>query len=65
MYEQVLLNEISVARALSLRTCEVRRMAARGLLPSVLLPNGSRRFDPAELQQWVENLRHIGEPATA
>jgi hypothetical protein len=64
MYETLLVNEISVARALSLRTAEVRRLAIRGLLPSVLLPNGARRFDPNAIRRFVDGLRHV-EPAPA
>jgi hypothetical protein len=50
---------------LALTSAQVRYLAKRGELPCRVLPNGSRRFDPAELRQWVDNLRHVGEPATA
>jgi hypothetical protein len=62
---ELLIDEVRVADALALSPAQVRRLANRGDMPCRLLPDGSRRFDPAELQQWVDNLKHVGETATA
>jgi hypothetical protein len=61
---ELLVDVVRVADALSLTPAKVRRLADRGQLPCRLLPDGSRRFDPAELQEWVSQLRHVSETAT-
>jgi hypothetical protein len=64
-YEELLVDEVRVGDALALRPSEVRRMAERGLLPCRLLPNGTKRFDPTEIREWVRQLRHAGGPIHA
>ena len=64
MHESLLISEVAVARALSLRTPELRRLADRGQIPCRLLPSGAKRFDPREVREWVDRLRHI-EPVPA
>jgi hypothetical protein len=62
--EPLLIDEILAADALSLRTGQLRKMVSRGQLPCRVLPSGERRFDPAELREWVSRLRHA-EPVPA
>jgi hypothetical protein len=65
MGHELLVDETRVADALALTSAQVRRLVNRGDLPCRILPDGSRRIDPAELRQWIDNLRHVGELATA
>lgn len=38
----------------------VLRLAKRGEIPAVLLPDGEYRFDWAELQTWIDHFRTAG-----
>jgi hypothetical protein len=38
-------------------TRHVERMAKRGQIPSITLPNGDIVFDQAELLMWLDHLR--------
>jgi hypothetical protein len=58
MPEELLVDEIRVGTMLSLRPGQVKRMANRGELPTVELPNGQQRFDPAAVRAWVQHLPH-------
>jgi hypothetical protein len=51
-----------VALWLSIPPARVVRLARRGVLPSISLPDGEVLFDPAELAHWLEALRK-GEEA--
>jgi len=50
-----------VALWLSCSTRQVIRWAKAGHLPSILLPDGERMFDPVELAAWLAKRRAEGE----
>jgi hypothetical protein len=52
-----LMTAMDVGLWLTLSARQVERMARRGEIPSVTLPNGDLLFDAAELARWVEALR--------
>jgi hypothetical protein len=52
-----MLTAMDVGLWLSLPTRQVERMARRGQIPSVTLPNGDILFDRAELLMWLDHLR--------
>ena len=52
-----LLTDSETADYLRLTTRQVVRLAKRGDVPSVNLPDGELRFDAADLHQWVESLK--------
>jgi hypothetical protein len=56
--EPLLIDEIIACDVLSIRPTQLRRMIARGQVPCKLLPGGEKRFDPCELREWVNQLRH-------
>jgi excisionase family DNA binding protein len=60
-----LLNESQVADLLGLTARQVLKLARRGELPSVRLPDNEIRFDPEDIFRWVESrkLPAIGEGA--
>jgi hypothetical protein len=60
----LLINDVIAANTLSVRPAALRRMANRGQIPSRLLPDGKRRFDPEELRTWVSQLKRA-EPVPA
>ena len=57
-----LLTRDEAADILKLSPQQVLRLANKGQLPSVRLPNKEVRFDPDDIRQWVETLK---QPATA
>jgi excisionase family DNA binding protein len=59
---QTLLTDSEAADFLRLTARQVARLAKRGELPSVNLPNGETRFDADDLRLWVETLKR---PAAA
>jgi excisionase family DNA binding protein len=52
-----LLTDSEAADILRLTARQVLRLAKRGELPSVKLPNGETRFDSDDLRHWVDSLR--------
>jgi hypothetical protein len=52
----VLLTAHDVGLWLTLPTSEVVRLARRGQIPCVTLPNGEVMFEPARLARWVRSL---------
>jgi hypothetical protein len=52
----VLLTPHDVGLWLTLPTNEVLRLARRGQIPSITLPNGEVMFEPARLARWVAGL---------
>ncbi len=50
-----LLTEIEAADILRLTPRQVIRLARRGELPSVQLPNKEVRFDRADIWKWVDS----------
>jgi hypothetical protein len=53
----VLLSSTDVGQWLNLSPGQVERMARRGQVPSIRLPNGDLLFDRVELLQWLDHLR--------
>ncbi len=52
-----LLTKDEAAEFLRLTPRQVGKLARRGVLPSVNLPNGETRFDRDDLRAWVESLK--------
>jgi len=59
---ETLLTQDEAADILKLSARQVLRLAGKGQLPSIRLPNGEVRFDPGDLRRWVETCK---QPATA
>lgn len=60
-----LLTKHEAAEALRLTPGQVSRLAHRGELPSVILPNKEVRFDPADISAWIESRKSpVGQEAT-
>ena len=57
---QSLLTNRKAAEVLQVTSGQLARMANRGDLPSVKLPNGERRFIAADLWSWIESRREDG-----
>ena len=53
-----LLTDSEAAEILRLTPRQVARLAKKGILPSVRLPGNEIRFDPNDIRQWVETLKH-------
>jgi excisionase family DNA binding protein len=56
-----LLTDSEAAAVLSLTSRQVLRLANRGELPSVRLPNRQVRFDPRDLSRFIENCKRGGQ----
>jgi len=54
---QTLLTKRQAAEILQVTSGQIIRMANCGNVPSVLLPNGERRFIEADLWRWIESQR--------
>jgi excisionase family DNA binding protein len=52
-----LLNDIEAAEILRLTPRQVTRLARRGELPSVAFPNREVRFDPTDLQEFINSAK--------
>ena len=52
-----LLDADAVGEWLSMHPRRVVRMAKRGEIPAIRLPDGDFLFDPAELLMWLDHLR--------
>lgn len=51
------LNDLQVSDRLDVTPAQVRRWAKRGIIPCIVLPDGSFLFDPADVAAWVQSLR--------
>lgn len=54
MVTENLLTSKQAGVMLSMPACRVKRLAKRGHIPHVSLPDGEFRFDSADLRIWVE-----------
>ena len=59
-----LLTESEAADVLRLTARQVLRLASRGELPSVRLPNKAVRFDPDDLREFVEAHKRPAQEAS-
>ncbi len=50
-----LLTKHEAAEALRLTPGQVARLASRGELPTVVMPNREVRFDPSDISAWVNS----------
>ncbi len=57
-----LLTQDEAADILKLSARQVLRLANKGQLPSVHLPNKEIRFDPDDIRRWVETLKQPAAP---
>ena len=53
----ILIDAREAGRLLDMLPARVSRLAKRGDLPCVLLPDGEYRFLPDDLREWVRNYR--------
>ena len=53
----LLLDAIDAGRLLGLTPSRVSRLAKRGALPCVALPDGELRYTEGDLREWVDNHR--------
>lgn len=58
-----LLDPSDVADILQVTRAQVVRLANRGVLPSIRLPTGDRRFLESDIAAWIEAHRAAGERA--
>jgi hypothetical protein len=49
----LLIDAREAGRLLDMLPARVARLAKRGALPAVILPDGELRFSPADLREWV------------
>lgn len=54
MTAPLLLDHIDAGKLLVMPAARVKRLAKRGEIPSVRLPDGEVRFRRADLERWVE-----------
>lgn len=55
--DPILIDARTAGRLLDMIPARVARLAKRGLLPSVVLPDGEYRYLPADLREWAESHR--------
>ena len=53
----LLVDAREAGRLLDMIPARAKRLARRGALPCVVLPDGEVRFLPADLESWVEEHR--------
>ena len=54
-----LIDSREAGRLLEMLPARVTRLAKRGLLPCVILPDGEVRYNTADLRTWLENHRKL------
>jgi len=54
----ILVDANTAGQLLDMLPARVRRLAKRGKIPAVILPDGEPRFLPDDLREWVEQYRH-------
>ena len=52
-----LMTDIDLGSMLGMAANRVRRMVRQGQVPFVRLPTGDIRFDPDDVQEWLEKCR--------
>ena len=57
MIEGRLLTDIDVGIKLGMAAHNVRQMVRRRIIPFLKLPNGDVRFDPNDVQEWLEQCK--------
>jgi hypothetical protein len=62
---QPLLNSLDVSDWIFMPARRVERLARQGLIPCVILPDGSLLFERAELERWLAGLRNRREATDA
>jgi hypothetical protein len=58
-----LLTPQDVGLWLNMPTARVIRLARKGAIPCLTLPDGELLFDPVELVPWIDQLRKPATPA--
>ena len=58
-----LLSDVETAEFLCMNSRRVRRLAKKGEIPSVQLPDGEIRFCEADVVEWVEAHKRPGNGA--
>lgn len=61
----ILIDARDAGILLSMPSPRVMRLAKRGVLPCVKLPDGELRFSRADLAEWVEQYRQPTQPQGA
>ena len=56
-----LLTPIEAGTLVALSASRVTRLARRGLMPAVFLPDGEIRFSQADLAEWIDAHRRPAE----
>jgi len=56
-----LLTSFAVGQILALPSRRVDRLARSGELPSIELPGGELRYDPADIAAWIRSRRAAGK----
>jgi hypothetical protein len=58
----LLIDAHDAGTLLSMPHARVARLAKRGALPCVVLPDGEIRFRPSDLADWIAKYRHPAQP---
>ena len=53
----ILIDARTAGRLLDMLPARVKRLAKRGEMPSIILPDGEVRFSEDDLRDWVTNYR--------
>jgi hypothetical protein len=64
MQTTILIDDNEAALLLRMLPARLVRLARRGQIPCIKLPDGEVRFDPAELSAWIDQFRqpaNVGE----
>ena len=60
-----LLTDNAIDKILRYPSGRFRRLARKGLIPHVVLPEGELRFDPVEIEKWLRKIAVDGQPSEA
>jgi excisionase family DNA binding protein len=63
MSDEILLTDIEAAEHLRINRARLVRLARRGVVPHILLPDNEIRFRRSDLVEWVANYRQPAEEA--
>ena len=61
---QLLIDDSEVGEILALTARQVERMARRGEIPFVRLPNKEIRYDPIDIEIWLQAIKARGDEGT-
>lgn len=61
----LLIDARDAAYLLGMLPARVLRLAKRGVLPSIILPDGVIRFRRMDLEEWIARLRQPARPQEA